>query len=121
MVRTKPAVSNGAVCGTAHTVGLTTHDKGGLRRKQPVHAEHPRVSNTSHHDCRYIVDIRKVEPPAALTAAADPGERAVREGRTASALTAATIALAMLPVPGFETAADAAGARPLLLLTVLLW
>lgn len=62
-LRTKPALLNGAVCGTAHTVGFTTHDKVfGLHRKQFGHAERTRAANTSRHNCRYIVDIRKVEP-----------------------------------------------------------
>ncbi|GEM_PF-696802 len=62
-LRAKPAMWNGAVCGTAYSVAFTTHDKVfGLHRKQLVHAERMRASNTSRHDCRYIVDVRKVEP-----------------------------------------------------------
>lgn len=62
-LRAKPATLKGVACGTAYTVAFTTHDKVfGLHRKQLAHEERTRASNTSRHDSRYIVDVRKIAP-----------------------------------------------------------
>ncbi|WP_458683349.1 LAGLIDADG family homing endonuclease [Prescottella equi] len=62
-LRSKPARLNGVTCSTAYTVAFSTHDKVfGLHRKQLAHDERTRSANTSRHDSRYIIDVRKIEP-----------------------------------------------------------
>lgn len=63
VLRSKPATLNGTAHGTCYTVSFSTPDKVfGLLRKQRAHHERSCSTNTSRQDCRYFVDIRKVEP-----------------------------------------------------------